>query len=498
MTALTSTHQASSLQEHYTDAEDIQHVMCELLGDVSGKHVLDPAVGHGALLKGMIGDPASIDAVDVNASSLEKAKKLQPHEINALNKDFIDLFVVNQLERAVFLRSDYDAVIANPPYGLKMSIEYRKAIKKVHPDVYARESYGLFLHFALSLLRRGGRYVFIIPDTFIHSVNHRPLRQMLVKRGAPTHIVQFPSRFFETVNFGYANLCIIAGEARELEPNDNIIWEDSTKAKTQLPEILKRSDNSIAGSELIRTAFDGWLHPSNKKSLGLVPSVGSLGDFAECRTGIYSGDNGRFFGFDERVRSIRGAGHPIDWSASVTDRQLTKDEQENGIDNGPCYVPLIKGGHRKPLEQTKWAIDWSRAAVDFYRTDRKARLQNSRFYFKTGIGVPMVTSGRISASYFENAIFDQGVVGIFPRDESLLPFLLIYLNSDYISNLKRSLNASANNSANYLKKLPVPSISESVKTEAAEILNQAKATGWETVAQQCSALISEITTPGKI
>lgn len=496
--ALTSTHQVTSLQEHYTNAEGIQHVMCELLGDVTGKTLLDPAVGHGALLKGLIGTPHSIDGVDVNAASLEHAKNSQQHEINAVNADFIDLFVVNPLERLSRLRTQYDAVIANPPYGLKMSIEYRKAIKRAHPDVYARESYGLFLHFALQLLKDGGRYVFIIPDTFIHSTNHKPLRKMLVEHGAPTHIIQFPSRFFETVNFGYANFCIIAGDARALKPDDSIVWEDSTDSKTLLPEVLKSSQNTVSGEELLQTSQEGWLHPKNRSSLGALNCTSSLGDLAECRTGIYSGDNGRFFGFDEAMQRMRGAGHLIEWSSSVAERKLTEEEQENGVECGPTYVPLIKGGHRHPLEKTRWAINWSKDAVNFYRNDKKARLQNSRFYFTKGVGVPMVTSGRISASYFENAIFDQGVVGIFPHDEDILPFLLIYLNSEFVSRLKRSLNASANNSANYLKRLPVPEVTASVKLEAAEIFAQAREKGWDATEDRRRKLVNALTTPNTI
>lgn len=496
--ALTSTHQATSLQEHYTNAEDIQHVMSELLGDVTGQVVLDPAVGHGALLKGLKGKPRAIDGVDVNEASLELAKTSQPHEINTVSADFIDLFVVNPLERTSKLRTQYDAVIANPPYGLKMSIEYRKAIKRAHPEVYARESYGLFLHFALQLLKDGGRYVFIVPDTFIHSTNHKPLRKMLVERGAPTHIIQFPSRFFETVNFGYANFCIIAGNARALRRNDSIVWKDLTEAKSLLPDVLKSSQDRVSGEELSQTAHGGWLHPKNRTSLSAVNCTRRLGDLAECRTGIYSGDNGRFFGFDEAMQRVRGAGHPIEWSVSVAERKLTAEEQENGIDCGPTYVPLVKGGHRHPIEQTQWAINWSKDAVNFYRNDKKARLQNSRFYFRKGVGVPMVTSGRISASYFENAIFDQGVVGIFPYDEGMLSFLLVYLNSEFVSGLKRSLNASANNSANYLKKLPVPEVKESVKKEADEIIAQARIAGWDATEDRRRELVSALTNPNML
>lgn len=468
--------------------------MCALLGDVTNVDILEPAVGHGAFIQSLIGRPKSIDAVDVNPESLSMVRNKFP-DITLINADFIDLFVTKALERHRYLKKEYDAIIANPPYGLKMPIEYRKKIKKANPDVYARESYGLFLHFGILLLKKGGRYVYIIPDTFIHSVNHRPLRRMLIKYGAPSHIIQFKSGRFETVNFGYGNLCIIAGNARELRPTDQIRWVDATEYKGPLSVDLFNSESVVMGTSLLELTHTGWLHPLQRDALEFCCDTVTLGEIAECRTGIYSGDNTRFFGCDHSLGKQRGNGHPIDWDAQVRMTPLSDEEKKKGVSGEPKYVPLIKGGHRSPFENTHWAVNWSTDAIRYYSRDGKARLQNSQFYFKKGLAVPMVTSGRISASLFEQAVFDQGVVGVFPNDSAYISFLLIYLNSELVARkLKRAINASTNNSANYMKRLPVPVVNSEILTASEEIVARAKSNGWETTEEERRLLIEKATT----
>lgn len=115
----------------------------------------------------------------------------------------------------------------------------------------------------------------------------------------------------------------------------------------------------------------------------------------------------------------------------------------------------LSSGHRAFVDSTAWALRWDREAVVFYKTNKKARLQNSSYYFRPGIAVPMVTSRRLSASLMDSAVFDQGVVGVFPHDQEAREAILLYLNSSKATELRNEIvNGSANNSANYLKRLP--------------------------------------------
>ena len=135
----------------------------------------------------------------------------------------------------------------------------------------------------------------------------------------------------------------------------------------------------------------------------------------------------------------------------------------------------------KYFKPDNWYIDWSIPAVKDYKTNKKARFQNSKYYFKFGIGVPMVTSSHITAALIENKLFDQSIVGIFPYDKKYVYYLLAFFNSPTCNTLIRTINPSANNPANYLKKIPFIEPKEdelkSINELVIEILEELKATG---------------------
>ena len=81
----------------------------------------------------------------------------------------------------------------------------------------------------------------------------------------------------------------------------------------------------------------------------------------------------------------------------------------------------------------------------------------------------------------ENKLFDQSIVGIFPKDESLTYYLLAFFNSPTCNKLIRTINPSANNPANYIKKIPfiIPekSVLELITAKTKSIVDEIRATG---------------------
>lgn len=462
------------LKQYFTNAHDIKNMMCELLGSVDGLSLLEPSVGHGAFFSGLIGTPKCIDAVDVDGDALKTVyEKFKHLNIDLHHCDFIRIFDNDLLSDShKVAETTYDAVISNPPYGLYFELEYRRQLKKTYPDFYVRESYGLFFMLSLLRLKENGRYVFLLPDTFLSSVTHTPLRKFIMGHAAPTHIIRFPSSKFETVNFAYGNLCIIAGNKRESSSTDELFWsnifdKNIALGKEEIENIV------VSGLQLSQNISSGWSEASFSTQSDEISDWITLGELAECRTGIYTGDNEKFIGYDPEKVTRRINGHPIRWDC-VNEEDLTEKEKEKGISSGKYYVPMIRGGHRQPFDQPSSAINWSEEAVEFYKNNKKSRLQNSKFYFKSGLSMPMVTTRRISAALMNNAVFDQGVVGIFPHQGEDIPSLLIYLNSTEASRrMKEITNGSANNSANYIKRLPVPKFTNEQYKRAEEIYLEA-------------------------
>ena len=485
-------------QSFFTDAKEINDLMISLLGDVERARVLEPCAGHGAFIKPLLHKVAHIDAIDIDIAHVRELDSIDAKTLYVQEGDFIDYFIGGPLISPLSIGADYDAIICNPPYGLKFSVPYRKTIKAKYPGLYARESYGLFMVFGLRCLKKGGRFVFVVPDTFLTSRNHRPLRAFLRDNMNITHLVLFNSERFESVNFGYGNLCIISGNHSSKGQTGDVLWLDYRKSKAPLTLHAFDCGGRLSSFDLRQSTDHGWVMPKDEADLF---ASNCLGEIADCRTGIYTGDNPRFCGYDELCPPFRINGHPIAWSQVRHTDALTDEERENGLEGPKYYVPFVRGGHRVPFEETRSALAWSQEAVNYYRTDRKARLQNSRFYFRKGLAVPMVTSGRLSASYMEGAVFDQGVVGIFPKRERWLEFLLVFLNSKHATEMKRNISPGANNSANYLKRLRIPVPDEAQLKESEQVCMRWRnehVTDKETINIEATAFVARHFLPAQI
>lgn len=191
---------------------------------------------------------------------------------------------------------------------------------------------------------------------------------------------------------------------------------------------------------------------ADKKTLSLLSKPSQkLGDVADVVTGFYTGDNLRFI--RTASKDVKGVKN----YRVVEQDKVFRCTSLYGISNvQEGYIPYIKSASQRRYVRQKdeWFVRWDMKTIEFYNSNKKSRFQNSSFYFKTGIGMPMVKSRRIHAFLMSNHVFDQSIVGIFPKDTAKLYYLLALMNSDVINNLIYAVNPSANNSANYIKGLP--------------------------------------------
>ena len=54
----------------------------------------------------------------------------------------------------------------------------------------------------------------------------------------------------------------------------------------------------------------------------------------------------------------------------------------------------------------------------------------------------------------KDRVFDQAIVGIFPRENEKIFYILALMNSEIINSIIHVINPTANNSANYVKQIP--------------------------------------------
>jgi adenine-specific DNA-methyltransferase len=447
-------------QAHFTNSAPITQYMVHMLQPRTGDLMLEPAAGHGVFVEAVLQQAPDIhiDAYELNETSFVELKG------RFSDDERVSLINANTLLQSGFSLSDksqcvYDRIIANPPYGAWLEYSERDCLKVLYPGIYTKETYALFLALCIRLLKDCGRLVFIIPETFLTLHRHSRLREILLTQCKVLEIAIFPSHFFPGASFQYAKLSIITLEktsSREACLNNTL----SARYEFSKPEMLLDA-NGFDGVNVCRSQGEVYQAADHAFLLHEMPTVTNilhsaamrLGDIADCVTGFYSGDDQRFLRHNSP--DARSAKRYPQIGDDLVTFLPTNEQKITGIRGERKFVPIRKGGSAEYVSRDRWFMDWSCEAVRHYKTDKKARYQNAQYYFQQGIGVPMVSSKRVKAALIRGELFDQSIVGIFPRDRELIFYLLGLFNSATGNTLVRTVNPSANNSANYLKKIPI-------------------------------------------
>lgn len=464
---------------YYTESDEITSYMISKLNIKDNDIILEPSAGEGIFIDGIINQQKNIqiDALDINEKAVNILKKKyldMPNVRVRLTDTLLDRQLDMYADRQLWLKitdtledkeldyiSDkggyYDKIIGNPPYGAWQDYDKRKILKKKYKGQYVKETYTLFLYRCIFLLKKGGKLSFIIPDTFLFLNMHKSLREFLLKSTKIEEILIFPSNFFPGVNFGYSNLSIITLEKDDCESvkdNDVKIFTGFNTVR-ELGRIDENSENlqcfCYKQSDILKNENYKFIITDNSKIAIINDSKVRIGDVADVVTGFYSGNNKEFI--CAKSKEIKGAQNyrMVDCDKIYDCYDLT------GIKNvAEGYVAYVKGSSdtRYIRKEDEWYVRWDKETVDFYIKDKKARFQNSKFYFKTGIAIPMVKSKQIKATLMRNRVFDQSIVGIFPKEKDKIYYMLALMNSNVINKLLHIINPTANNSANYIKQLP--------------------------------------------
>lgn len=469
-------------RSYYTKSDSIVSYMVQELQVGSGMRIFEPCAGDGVFvdaLNSRIQD-VLIDIYEINPKALEllREKYESCGNIRVTQDD-----TITSQELILFSNAGgiYDRIIANPPYGGWLDYDKRKHLKKLYPKLYVKETYTLFLYRCSQLLRDKGILVFIIPDTFLNLHMHTKLREYLLINTKIKKLCLFSSSFFPGVNFGYSNLCIVTLQKCT---NKKECLNNEIKVITGLKSVAELKDlgeaHKIHHRVLMLKQSDIYENDSHSLFISQDPkitylinnSVKRIGDIADCVTGFYSGNDKKY------LRPISIDINKNAWKYKVVDESLIGDDCMargdilEGINSPKHFIPIVKGGGIKYFKSDLWYMDWGVESVKEYKTNKKARFQNPQYYFKYGIGVPMVSSTRITGALIENKLFDQSIVGIFPKEQKWLYYLLAFFNSLTCNKLIRTLNPSANNPANYIKKIPFISPMSKDLKEINEIIQE--------------------------
>lgn len=434
--------------------------MVNMISPSENDIILEPCGGDGDFIDALLdfNDLLSIDTCDLNSQTVDALKEkyksfknIKIRQADTLTDEIFDGYVSN---------GHYDKIIGNPPYGAWQEYKQRELLKKKYNGFYVKETYSLFLLRCVSILKTGGVLSFIIPDTFLFLHNHKELRSYLLTNTFIKEILIFPSKFFPGVSFGYSNLSIITVQKVnwKKEALNNVFTVIKGFTSDRELDYTQNEPNHLSKIKLkqedvFNTEYHAFMLNDEGIDKLILSTTTCLGDFANCVTGIYSGDNRKFILADNK--QVKGSKEYQEVDKSLVDYNCASLK---GTSKDKRYVPLVKGSSKSKYvrKDIDWFINWCEEAIKHYNSDKKARFQNSAYYFQKGIALPMVKSSKITATIMNGMVFDQSIVGVFLKEDKYFYYLLGLLNSDIFNKIIHVINPTANNSANYLRKAPVP------------------------------------------
>jgi adenine-specific DNA methylase len=421
--------EARKYQAFYTKSTPIVDYMINKLSLKSTDKIFEPCSGDGVFIEAIVAknELANIDAYELNENAYKTlTSKFSFYPTIKIRN--CDTLLDSDLIFNSGLGGVYDKIIANPPYGAWQELDQKAALKKIYPDLYTKETYALFLFRCIELLKNNGILSFIIPDTFLNLHVHKAIRKHILTKTKILEIALFPSSFFPGVNFGYANLSIITLQKTNKinnSLNNKFKVLNSFKTVEQLANINEAELKvfTFSQKEILSNPEHALLISDNFEITAAINnSKLKVGDIANCVTGFYSGNDKMFLQVNSHDLK-NGKNYSLVKANSVNRDYENIPSILDGLEGEKHFLPIVKGGKIKFLKPEGWFMNWSKDAVIHYKKDKKARFQNPQYYFKYGIGVPMISSSSITASLIENKLFDQSIVGIFPKDK-LLTFYL--------------------------------------------------------------------------
>lgn len=447
---------ALTYQAYYTKSDPILNYMTGMLNFEPHDNILEPCGGDGVFIDKILehNPNAHVNVFELNPSAVVglKEKYSTRPGISVKETDtLLDATIVSCSQK-------YDKIIGNPPYGARNDEKKKGLLNKLYSDLYTKESYTLFLYACTRCLKENGELCFIIPDTFLSLHRHLSIRKFLLTNTQIKELALFPSSFFPGINFGYANLCIITlKKSSDISQNMNneIVIRTNFKSVDEL-------ENTDCGTRKIifqKSVYEGvgsaFMFNSTDKVANLINNeeLKKIGDIASCVTGFYSGNDKNYLHpLNGEIKNSKK--YICAKTENIRRTELSQEEKVTGITENDYLVPIVKGGNIEYIKPNHWFMDWSAQAISEYKQSKKCRFQNSDFYFKNGIGIPMIRSSKLTGALIEGRLFDQSIVGVFPKEEKWIFYLLGFFNSSVCTELINAINPSTNNSANYIKKIP--------------------------------------------
>jgi hypothetical protein len=341
------------------------------------------------------------------------------------------------------LGGHYDVVVTNPPYAGSGNLNPRlKTFLEKEYKEGKRDLYAAFILRCRDFCKPDSYVGMVTQQSWMFIKSFEALRKDVLEQTTVATLAHLGPRAFEEISGEVVNIVLSTLSARPPEKEHCIIafrlvHEASPQAKdTVLKQMVKKLDSvgvykptlkNVLG--LPKAAILYWLPHS---VFELTEGKRFLGDYLSSVNGSRTGDNERFLRFhwevldDQRKwRTYAKGGSPCRWDGNDT---------------------LV--------------IDWSKSALEYYRSTHICRWTQEQFWSTPGITFSKTCGGRTTFRYVSHGISDyQGPTFVTNPPNLLMP-LLAALNTHYVAYMAYSFNPSLVTEIGDIFSIPIRSLGE--------------------------------------
>ncbi len=227
-------------------------------------------------------------------------------------------------------------VVANPPYGAKLTDSYKASLREWMGDVFygQPDTYVFFFRLGIGLLGEKGRLGFITPNTYLMGANTANLREHLLTSGRIEQIVDLPQGIWNDANVD-CTLLFLAAEADMEQRRSQQTQVFSMAVRDMLDKLTARE-----WKEQLTQSQSGWIDdPRHEMNIRWTPLLQQIEE--ACRVKIGAGPASRIQLFGDVTQSTQGI-IPYKTRADGRANLYIKPRREVPSD-GAEWKPLLDG-----------------------------------------------------------------------------------------------------------------------------------------------------------